>query len=455
MKKLTLSTLLLACAAQFALAEGYQVNTISARQQGMGSTGVAMRLGAESQLFNPAALAFSDKTLDVSGAFTAVSAHASATSDGVEYKTDNDISTPLNVAAAFRIYDNFYGGVMLYTPYGSGINWGTHWPGAVLNQKVTIKCFTLQPTLSWRLLPNLSVGAGAMVTWGNVNLDKGLMAGASINRLMGALGYPESSMYAPEAAPASVNLRGHSKIAVGFNVGALWEINPKWSVGLSYRSKMKMKVDKGTAAVSYSGAAQEMLAPVLDNISKTNFAAALPCPYVLVAGVAFKPVPELTLAFDAQLNGWHTYKSLDITFAGLPEMTQSLTKNYRNAMTYHLGAQWATTERLDLRAGLMIDTNPCDKNHYNPETPGQTRIIPSVGFSFRPIKNFSIDFAFTYVQGLGIDGATGRYDDFVYKMAALRDPALPDKLGLKPEGTFTADYRVHAFIPAIGLGYSF
>lgn len=455
MKKLTLSTLMMLCASLGAMAEGYQVNTLSAKQEGMGSAGVAMHLGAESQIFNPGALAFSTSNFEISGAVSAISAHASATHDGVKYKTDNDISTPMNFAASFKIYDNLYGGLTLYTPYGSGINWGTHWPGALLNQKVDIKCFTLQPTLSWRILPNLAIGAGAMVTWGNVNLDKGLVWGASMNKLMGALGMPAEAMYSPNVTPASVNLKGSSKIAVGFNVGALWDINNQWSIGASYRSKMTMTVEKGTARVSYSGAAEALLSPVLDNLNTTNFRASLPCPYVFTAGVAYKPIPSLTLAFDAQLNGWGTYKHLDISFDNLSDFNQHLTKDYKNAMTYHVGAEWGVTRRLDLRAGIMIDTNPCNAEYYNPETPGQTRLNPAVGFSFRPIKNLSIDFAFTYVQGLGEDKATGTYDDIVYKVAYSTNPALPGMLGLTPQGKFTADYKVHAFIPALGLSYSF
>lgn len=49
MKKLLLAAAVLA-AAQGLSAEGYQVNTFSARQTGMGHTGTAMKLGAESQL---------------------------------------------------------------------------------------------------------------------------------------------------------------------------------------------------------------------------------------------------------------------------------------------------------------------------------------------------------------------------------------------------------------------
>ncbi len=40
------------------LAEGYQINTLSARQLGMGHTGTALKLGSESMIFNPAALGF-------------------------------------------------------------------------------------------------------------------------------------------------------------------------------------------------------------------------------------------------------------------------------------------------------------------------------------------------------------------------------------------------------------
>ena len=60
-----------------------------------------------------------------------------------------------------------------------------------------------------------------------------------------------------------------------------------------------------------------------------------------------------------------------------------------------------------------------------------------------------------YVHGCGIKNATGHYDDLVYKIAAQQNPALPGILGLTPQGSFTADYKVHAFIPALGISYAF
>lgn len=95
-------------------------------------------------------------------------------------------------------------------------------------------------------------------------------------------------------------------------------------------------------------------------------------------------------------------------------------------MTYHIGAQFAMTDRLDLRAGLMIDTSPVDKNIYNPETPGMTKWEPSVGLSFRPLKGLSIDLAFMYVFGSGLDGGSVDYK------TSLRRPTTRGWLTITP-----------------------
>ena len=52
---LTISALLFATAV---CAEGYQVNTLSAKQLGMGHVGTGMKLNSESIYFNPAGTAF-------------------------------------------------------------------------------------------------------------------------------------------------------------------------------------------------------------------------------------------------------------------------------------------------------------------------------------------------------------------------------------------------------------
>lgn len=416
------------------MAEGYQVNTLSARQGGMAHTGTALKLGAESMVFNPAGMASMEKTVDFSASISPIFATAKATlPSGSTYTTDNTASTPISAALGFSIYNNLKAGIAFYTPYGSSINWTQNWPGAALNQSCKLAAYTVQPSIAWQIIPRLSVGAGLMITWGNVNLNKGLI--------------PPSQMTG-DITPASVNLTGDASVALGVNVGALYDINDKWSIGASYKSKMAMKVKSGIANVSYAieGQLKDMLSQKLDYIDKTTFSAEMPCVSILNLGISYKPVSRLTLAFDAQLSFWNEYKSLDIDFQ-LPTSPvdlnaaydQHLPKNYHNSWAFRLGGEYALTSRLDVRAGLIVDLSPVDKNFYNPETPGMTKVEPSVGLSFRPTTNFSIDLSFLYVGGLGRDGAKCEYNDLLTNTTP----------------TFTADYKVHAYVPSIGLSYSF
>lgn len=468
MKKFICSALAAASVCGTAYAEGYQINSLSAKQIGMGHTGVALKLGAESMFFNPAGMGFMDKTLDLSGSLTGIMPTATATVNGKDYKTDNGISTPIGVHAAFSIYDNLKAGISFYTPYGSSINWTDNWPGAVLNQNVNLKVFTIQPTVAWAITPKLSVGAGAMISWGSVDLNKGLVTAETTDRTIAALTalgqLPAGTPGFGSTTPASVNLKGQAEMTVGFNVGAMYDITDGLTVGASFRSRMPMKVKAGDATVSYANdLSQNLLGESLDLLNKANFKAEMPCPWVLGLGVSYKPIDRLTLAFYARLTGWHTYRQLDIEFLSeqLADYNQHIEKKYKNSWCYSLGAEFAVTNRFDVRAGLMVDTSPVNKNYYNPETPGMTKVEPTVGLSFRPISSLSIDLGFMYVAGMGVDNASCEYADLLggQMIKKLTAAGLPQQqiedLGFKPSGTFTADYKLHAFIPSIGVSYSF
>ena len=433
-KKLTILAAAAAMTAP-AFAEGYQVNSLSARQTGMGHTGVALKLGSESMFFNPGALSFLDKNIDFNGSFTMIKPSVTAkVPGGVKYENMSTYATPLAAHLGMKVYDNFAAGISFYTPYGSKIDWSDNWPGAELNQRVKLQIFTVQPTFSWKILPNLSVGAGIMVTWGNVDMSKGLVSGSSLDMMLQAMGNPYRF---GSTTPASVGLKGNADVAVGANIGALWDINKKWTVGASWRSQQTMKVRSGEATVTYANdVARTILEQRLNMIHQANFKAQMPAPWVLNFGVSYRPIEKLVIAADAQLTGWHAYQHLDIEFLSeqVKPYDQHIDKNYKNSWTFKLGAQYDLTHRFQVRAGLIVDQTPVSKQHYNPETPGETKIEPSVGLSFYPVPQLSIDASVLYVHGIKTTGIC----------------TYPDLLLGKPS-TFTAVYQVNAWAPSIGL----
>ncbi|MDE5784940.1 MAG: outer membrane protein transport protein, partial [Duncaniella sp.] len=350
-------------------------------------------------------------------------------------------------------------GVSFYTPYGSSIDWTKDWAGSVLSQSVDLKVFTIQPTVSWRIIPKLSIGAGLMISWGSVDLNKGLVTAASMDKMMGVTGmFEQGATPFNNTTPAAINLTGTSDVAVGVNVGAMYEINRQWNVGASFRTEMKMKVGAGSASVSYANAVAQNIIEKIVKIDQDNFKASMPCPWVLSLGTSYKPIESLILAFDARLTGWHAYKSLDVEFLDpdLARFNQYIEKKYSNSWCFSLGGQYSVTKRFDVRLGLMVDTTPVNDNYYNPETPGMTKIEPTVGLSFRPIPSLSIDLGFMYIHGCGKKGASVEYEDLIGKtMYGQLGPDMASQLGFSTTGKFTADYRLHAFAPSIGISYSF
>ena len=124
----------------------------------------------------------------------------------------------------------------------------------------------------------------------------------------------------------------------------------------------------------------------------------------------------------------------------------SAPKKYKNSRIYRLGAEFATTDRLDVRLGAYYDESPVEDNYLNPETPSMNKLGVTAGLSFRPLKSLSVDFAFSYVTGFGRDGS---YTD---EYTLLKVLPIPDESKIR---TFGGHYNVYALMPSIGLSYAF
>lgn len=434
MKKLMIALPLILSGA-VAFAEGYQVNMMSTKQSGMGHVGVAMKLGAESMHFNPAGMGFMDKTMDISVGVSAVHAEARYYNPITDVKahTHNSFSTPLYAYVGFSISDNVKAGLALTTPYGSSNDWGKNWVGANLVQKISMESFSYQPTISWKILDNFSIGGGLMMAYGIVDMSKALLMARDVPVL------PLEG----DVSVMGIDLHGKSNVALGYNVGVMWDINDQWSVGASYRSRMHLKVKHGSAKLNYiSTQIQniiEKVIPVLPKLEEATFASQLPLPGNLTIGVNYKPTDRWQVALDAQMVGWKAYDMLKITFneKDVQGFNQQLVKNYKQTITVRLGAQYALNEKVDLRGGVYFDQSPVRKEYYNPETASMNKIGISAGCSFRPVERLSLNFGLLYIAGLNRDGS------YTVKSIAGK------------ESTFSGHYSSFAIAPTVGVSYAF
>lgn len=459
MRKITLliSTILISLSL---FAEGYQVNLLSTKQTGMGHVGVGMKLKSESMLFNPAGMVWMEKPIDMSVGLSMISSKATYKSSLDAVDTDNPLGTPIYAYLGYKVYDNLAIGLAYNTPYGNSLKWPKSWAGAHLIQDIKLQSHVFQPTISYKITDRLSIGGGLMVAVGNVDLSRALMSandfqmiGEGINKNPNIPSEQKEPIVGvikgTKVAPGYARLKGTSDIRMGFNVGLMIDMSEKVTLGVSYRSKIKMKVKEGDAELTYANRQVEDVMNMLGNISPAlsvpkynqgTFRAELPLPANLTAGVSYRPTEKLQLALDLQLVGWAAYDSLNVHFneeeLGIAPILAE--KDYKNTFIIRTGVEYNVYERLDLRAGVYYDQSPIRKENYNPETPGMDKLGFSVGASFAPYERFQIHLALLYIQGLSRDGS------YTSRNIVTGDMDV-----------FAGRYSSSAFTASIGASYSF
>lgn len=460
MKKLLLS-ILVATFTMTAVAEGYQINNFSARRTGMANTGVAMKLNSESLYFNPAAAVFQEQLTSISGGFAGIksSAKAKNLATSTIENSDNALSTPLHVYLNFKPCNFMSAGVAFYTPDGSAMNWGDNWSGAHMIQSINLKAFTVQPTVSFKILDNLSIGAGLMISWGNFELSKAVIPTTMNSMIAGALQQaaaldPVYGQYAQvinnSGALLSGEFSGDSKVALGVNVGILWDINEQWSIGMNYRSQMNMKVEEGEAEFDYySDQVQQILQAVAQTnqsiatavgtaalLDEAQLTAELPLPQTITWGVSYRPTTKWTVNADVQWIGWKAYDELNIKFP-VQGVEQKSEKSYSNTICARVGAEYQALDWLHARAGIYFDQTPVKSKLINPETPSMNRMGYTCGLSLKPADFMAIDLAYAFVNP-ACCSRTGSYPD-----------------AYSTGGAFERNYKLKAHIFSVGLRFDF
>lgn len=429
------------------LADGYQVNSQSARQLGLGHQGTAFKLGAESMLFNPAGLSFMNNRFDISLGATGIMSKVKYTNTAGTYnaETDNPLGTPIFGYIGYKISQKFAAGISLTNPAGNNLIWPDNWAGSHLVQNISLAAFSFQPTLSYKISEKLSIGAGFMINWGSFELSKGIMPVGYLNNFINLVPQEYRSIITGSntLSPMQINLKGDAKTSYGYNIGLLYSPTEKLTIGISYRSKIKMKVEEGTASISYANDNLKTLLGVLAQASPTiggaraldgqKINAELPLPSNLNIGASYKFTEKLLVSAELQYVGWKAYDTLRIQFPALGAAgKQYIPKNFSNSMIYRLGGEYQCSSKFAFRLGFIYDTTPVDTENYGPETPASNKISFTTGFTYKPIDILAIDFGFQYLNGIKISGTH------------------PTAFG-----SFEGDYKTSAFLPALGVHINF
>jgi long-chain fatty acid transport protein len=422
-KKIIIITGLTLICNLHALSSGYQVLLQGNRQTGNGNIGVSLLPDASSIFFNPGALGFMGDNGFLLGGNLIFAGNTFWNSEqpGSAYiaNTNNPMGTPFHFYSVWGPDDQRWkAGIGVYTPYGSGVDWGNEWQGQLILRRISLRAIFFQPTLSYRINEWLGAGGGFVYSIGNVNLQKGLPLNSS-------------------TIDPSAELDG-SASGMGYNLGLMIKPTPRLNIGINYRSKVMMKVQEGNVIFNVPSAVSSMFP------ENNSFNAQLPLPANLSMGLTFSPVEKLSLSTEANWVGWAAYDTLSFDFNKNSETVQDIhsPRNYKNSWVFKIGAELNTNNRLILRLGGYYDQTPVQKGYMTPETPDSDRIGFTAGIGYKFSDKLILDASFLYINGME---RRQTYED-----AIEAGTINSDKHDVLP-GT----YRLNAFIPGVSVSYKF
>lgn len=403
-------------------AGGYRASLQGQRALAMGHTGVAMVNNAELAFFNPGGLVYLESKLSIAaggfGVFSDIKYQNSA--NGTTAITENPTSTPVYLYASYKVSEKTAIGLALYTPFGSGIEYPTDWTGSHLVNNIELSAIFIQPLFSTKLTEHVSIGGGPILAIGAVNFNRNL----------------SRSLTDLEGARSNVTLDASGITAFGFSVGAYAQLSDTWSFGVNFRSRIDVEVEAGDGTAEFTNVPESPLAPIENG--EFDFTATLPLPAEWTVGVSFKPTDKWVINADINYAEWEAYDALDINFLntdGSVALESLNPRNYENALTYRVGAQYTASSKLMLRGGYYYDESPVQNNFFSPETPRNNSHGITGGLTFNISDHFAVDASILYLTFKEVDASYEGYTE-----SGVNVP-------------FSGTFKTSAFSPGIGISY--
>ncbi|MCX6133652.1 MAG: porin [Ignavibacteriales bacterium] len=383
-----------------AFSGGFQLNEHGARAMGQGGAFAARASDLSAIYFNPAGLAYQKGTQVYVGVTLIMPKTSFFGPDQLntnqETQMVSQVFNPINVYASYQITDDLVAAVGVNNPYGLGTEWPANWSGRFISTKVNLETFFFSPTLAYKLSDKFSIGVGMNYATGKVTLKRVL-----------------SDPFDPHAN-ANVEATG---TGIGWNVGAMYKASKDLSVGVSYRSEVKIDAT-GTAAFD----------PMRSVYPAGDVSSSLALPATGFLGIAYSPTKDLTLEADYQYVGWSSYKELALTFKKDNSVSVS-PKNYEDTYILRVGGEYTMGE-WQVRAGYMYDHSPAPTKYVEPLLPDATKNDFSVGLGYNLTKNITVDLAYMYIK-------------------------FDQRKAVGTEINFDGTYNSTAHLFAVNFGYSF
>jgi long-chain fatty acid transport protein len=412
-----------------ALANGYDVPNVNARDLAMAGATTADQIDAGAAWVLPAALPrVEGLSLSISGSIldnrTQWNAPTAAFSPGATASTRRNLVPPFEAFASygFTVGEHRAGvGAGANIVGGGNMLWPEGWAGRTSVIEASVRDFAFYATGGVEVTPRLRLGGGLIYYRTTELLSQGLPLGLGTAQLATSGGAPS------------------------FDISA--ELEPLGGIPLTFAVDYKHQaVQKLTGRAHFDGV-PPAFALVLQDQGVTHVVTR---PNSLAAGASYRVLSGLSLDLGYRLSRYSVYKADEFDGEKPSPGAIMVPRDYHDGQTFRLGGEYRALKRLALRAGLERDISGMPKQRaangglgsptYSPTLPDSNSWAGALGAGYSFASGLAVNTAFFYasMDEVSSTGAAfpGRYGTRVwiaslgvsYGWAPSRDAASARKL---------------------------
>jgi long-chain fatty acid transport protein len=398
-------------AAAPAFPSGFQIMTQGAKATGMGLAFAAVANDPSAVFYNPAGLGWQQHFASeagfgfitkVGGEFEGDNPFPGVGSTGTQHKTTFFTPTFFGVVPLTREINL---GVGAFSQYGLGFRWdnpNNTWSGRFLSENARITSVDLNGALSWRLVPQVAIAAGADFRLSKVELERN---NATFNPVSGSI---------VDTADVKLNSDFWENSGWGWNAGIMIKPVESISIGAAYRSSI---------TVDYAGNATftQILTgnAVLDGIVASRLpqgdqpaATEIKFPASINLGLAFVIAKNTTIALEADWTQWSNFGELLIDFANpaIPDLDRITA--WEDSWAYRVGVEQKFGQYA-IRLGYYQDNTPQPLADVGPILADNDRDGYTIGFGYDTEKwGFNISDLYLKVKDRTVASSDVSTDNF-------------------------------------------
>ncbi|MDG9666586.1 outer membrane protein transport protein [Hahella sp. CR1] len=359
-----------------ALAAGFQLVEHSASGMGRAYAGEAAIADDASVLAaNPAAMSLIEKTT-FSGALSYIDPNVEVDGTrnfgaGPNLDAGKDSAAPSAlVPAVYFVHplnDQVTLGIGAFSNFGLETEYGNDYGASDIANKTSIKTVNINPSVAYKLNDQLSLGFGVNYIRAEAELISSV---------------PKTSpLY---SGATLVDLSGDGD-AWGWNAGVLWNLSQNTRLGLSYRSKLSVKLE---------GDMESAIVPGYNDSGSLT----VDLPDITELSLFQRINDQLAVHASVTYMGWENFDKLEVKLNGGDDIVLK-EENWDDSIRYAIGATYNVDSYLTLRAGLALDETPVAEENRSLSIPDADRMWYSIGATYKVNANLSVDAGYTHLNG--------------------------------------------------------